>query len=139
VAFKISKTEEKQFADLTAKFEAQIETVRTAVEAYNETMSEARGKVDDELAVLNELRDNVRGFFEDIHSERQGEFEDKSEKWQEGDRGEATRSWLDRLEEIASNVEEEIEMDTVDDLTFDPTGLPIVELIEEGLPIEPEY
>jgi molecular chaperone DnaK (HSP70) len=58
------------------------------------------------LAPLNEKIEEARGFVEDIKNERQEEFDDKSERWQEGERGEAAQEWLQSWENAESELSE---------------------------------
>ena len=70
---------------------------------------------------LNGAVDDLKNWFDTQHDEAQSYFDDQSEKWQEGTRGEQYQKWIDSFEESANvidNVEieapEEIEMPEVD-------------------------
>jgi hypothetical protein len=137
VAFKITKAEQKTIDELVAKFSTARADLELSVATYNETVNEARGKIDDSLAALNEIRDELRGVVEDIHSEKDGEFDDKSDNWKDGDRGSATREWIDGIEEVKDLIEEEITIEPFEELEIDLSE--IEDKLEEGIPSEPEY
>jgi hypothetical protein len=137
MAFKLSKAEQVRIDELVTKFSSARANLELSVATYNETVNEARGKVDDELAVLNEIRDELRGVVEDIHSEKNGDFDDKSENWQDGDRGSATRTWIDAIEEVKDMLDDEIEIEVIDEMVIDLSE--IEDKLEEGISSEPDY
>lgn len=59
-----------------------------------------------------------------MKDDAEGEYDDKSDKWQEGDRGTAAREWIDSFDNIELNdaeIEEpetlnEVESEGLDDL-----------------------
>lgn len=100
------------------------------IEALIEKFDNKKSLVEEALTQLNEVRDELRGVVEDIKDEMQSQYDDKSEKWLEGDRASPTEDWISDLEEVVSCLEDEIEMpDTAD----------IDSMLEEGVPCEPEY
>lgn len=40
-----------------------------------------------------------RNKLDEVYQEFNGDYDDKSEKWQEGEKGEAVKSWLDEMSE----------------------------------------
>lgn len=74
---RLGKEQAQQKEALAAKLEAAATQVQAAIESYN--------------AVLDE----VRTFQEEVTNEAQGYFDDRSEKWQEGEKGEAYQAWVD--------------------------------------------
>ena len=139
MAFKFSADEKKRLDVLIAKFASEADDVEIEVGEYNEGVKELRAKLDERLEKLNEARDELRGFIEDMHSEMDSQYDDKSEKWKEGERGEATRTWIDKLDEIKGEIEDDIEIDKPEEVEFDPSQLRVSEIIDEGFPFEPEY
>ncbi len=137
MAFNIAKKDQKRIEEIIDLLKTQEQAIQTAVFDYNEVVNEARGKVDDELAVLNEIREELRGVIEDIHSEKEGEYDDKSDNWRDGERGEATREWISVIEEFKSELENEIEIEAVEDMVFDISDL--TDKLDEGVPSEPSY
>jgi flagellar biosynthesis chaperone FliJ len=95
VAFKLTKAEDAR----KSEYEAELETLVGGVEdARNELQEKIQALVEEfnekHIQPLNDKLEEVRGFVEDIHSERQSDYDDKSEGWQEGDRGQNAYQWL---------------------------------------------
>ncbi len=64
-------------------------------------MLKATKEVNKHLSLL----EDVKIFFEEMQAARQSSFENKSEKWQEGEKGEEEQNNLDELENIVSEIE----------------------------------
>ena len=94
--------------------------------AFRERLTAQRESVAAEAAKYNEIIEEARAFVTGIGSDMSDAMADKSDKWQEGDRGSATASWIEQLEGI-DFVETEIEENDEN-----------VTALEE-LPEEPEY
>lgn len=75
--FKLTKDETARVEALADMLDSRFQDLCDAVTAYNEAVSEAR-----ELA-------------EEIAQRAADEWGEKSEKWQEGERGEAAHEWVD--------------------------------------------
>ena len=50
--------------------------------------------------------EEIKGTAEDIHSETESDFDSKSEKWQEGEKGEEERTKIDALENLNSSLDD---------------------------------
>lgn len=77
--------------DLFAKLETEREAFAGAVERIKEQIAEAQQEA-------WELLDDAARAAEEYHDER-------SEKWQEGERGQAYAEWRDRLQALAGEME----------------------------------
>ena len=119
MAFKLSKAERaeldsfrdrlaKEHTDLTGTLEEQAEIIEAAYEKIN-------GAIDTYNGVLSD----ARSYIEDIASRAESDFEDKSENWQSGERGEATREWIDSIDNAVS------EMEDLENLMFEALGLEV--------------
>jgi hypothetical protein len=98
MAFKLDKQEiarrDKIFGELTEGRSA----LEDAVSVYNAALEELKAPVLAAVEKYNEAVEEARGFAEDIASQADGEIDDKSEKWQEGERGQAASAWKDEWE-----------------------------------------
>jgi len=99
MAFKLTRSEQNrrdylrdQLIEAKNHLEEEVDAECRAIENAVEAINAAHTR-------YNELVQEAYGFVEDIISEREGEFDYKSERWQEGDRGEAARAWIDSLQE----------------------------------------
>jgi hypothetical protein len=61
------------------------------------------------LDQISEAKEAAREIMDDAASMADEYHDDKSEKWQEGDRGQAYGEWRDRLREIADALAEDVE------------------------------
>jgi len=99
MAFRLTRAEENrrdylrdQLIEAKGLLEEEVDAECRAIENAVEAINAAHTR-------YNEMVQEAHGFIEDIISERENEFDDKSERWQEGDRGQAARSWIDSLQE----------------------------------------
>jgi len=135
MAFKLSKAERteldsfrnrlaKEHTDLAGTLEEQAEIIEAAYEKIN-------GAIDTYNGVLSD----ARSYVEDIASQAESDFEDKSENWQSGERGEATREWIDTVDNAVAELED------VENLTFDRPAPEIADHADviDQLEDEPSY
>jgi hypothetical protein len=106
MAFRITKAEADRREELVKRLEAQWGVVEDSVREYNEAVQSLREPVENALNLYNEIVQEARGFADDIANEHTDAFDDKSERWQDSETGEAVREWVDEwqnvvLEEIA--------------------------------------
>lgn len=62
------------------------------------------------VAAYEEAREEARGILEDAANEAESYYDEKSEKWQEGDRGSAYYEWVQTLRQLADGMAEELEL-----------------------------
>lgn len=134
MAFKLTKAE----LDRKGEIERTItEAVGKAEDGLRELEEAVKKLVDDfNTEYIDPLNDALKAgydFADDIANERQSEYDDKSERWQEGDRGQAAYSWLSQVESARDCCEE---MQSLDAPTFDYTLAEVDDF--ENLPEEME-
>jgi uncharacterized protein YukE len=67
------------------------------------------------VAEFEAARSHLQALAEEIRDDWQGQFDDKSEKWQEGDNGQEAQAIIEALDEIVSQLEDaEITEDPLD-------------------------
>jgi hypothetical protein len=135
MAFKLTRSEESRLELLRDKLADARLTLEAVFNAQSAVIEDAYAEINAALAPYNEIVEEARGFVEDIASEREGEWDDKSERWQESDRGQAARDWFEQWRSAA-----ECEIETIDDLEptvpeFNPVD---VSDLLENLPVEME-
>jgi len=59
----------------------------------------------DAVMDMNAKASEFAQFLDEIIEEKQGEFDEKSEKWQEGEKGEAAKEWIEAFEEVKGELE----------------------------------
>jgi vacuolar-type H+-ATPase subunit I/STV1 len=108
---KASSTEIEAMRSAVADAQAAVET---AVEDFNGAMTVARASLDEAIVNYNEALAELKGRLESEQDAHQQEYDEKSERWQESDRGNAASEWIDAIGNAASALDAELDM----------TGLP---------------
>jgi hypothetical protein len=107
-------------------------------EGYDELdalFAEFREKFEPLVEAINEKRQAAHDVLDDIVREADEYFDDKSEKWQEGDRGVAYEEWKNNLSVERDNLAEEVEIEFPED----PERPDWVALITDGLEEAPNF
>jgi len=91
---KFSKADIERISELRSKLREAADEIVTAYGPLNSEVA----NINTLLEAYNQLLTEANGVIEDIASEVQSEIDDKSEKWQEGDRGQAIIDWQSDLE-----------------------------------------
>jgi len=128
-------TQKQQHAAIVTQLEAAKAALELAVTAINEQLVEDFAAVELAIAKFNEDAANAfaavevardaytdalgaaAAFVEDVRSDAQSYFDDRSEKWQEGEAGEAYQEWLDELDAVhldAAEIDEPAEVELPD-------------------------
>jgi hypothetical protein len=122
MSFALSKTELKELGRLWTEYETAVAALRAADEdavvrinaaavAFREVIDTAVGKID--VSDVNAARDALVDAIDSMVGDFDMEFDERSEKWQEGDNGQEARAWIDALR-AASDEFIEIESPSVD-------------------------
>jgi 2-succinyl-5-enolpyruvyl-6-hydroxy-3-cyclohexene-1-carboxylate synthase len=125
----LSKTEQKEQEAHGAALEAAKGKLEDAISAFNAEMLSLFENVQAATEEYNEVVDQANGWRDDIHNAQEAFFDEKSERWQEGDRGENYSSWAEEwdnaLEQVEVDCPDEIpmpEMDQVETITNLPAA-----------------
>jgi vacuolar-type H+-ATPase subunit H len=116
MAFKLTSKEDARKSDLEAELEQAVGAVEDARNELQEEIAKLIADFNEKhVDPLNAKLEEAHGFVEDIVNERQGEYDDKSERWQEGDRGQSAQSWLQDWETGMNELEamEQVEVPEV--------------------------
>ena len=94
----------------------EVETLQTAareIVSIYEEMDQVRTHAEEELArlvlELGEPMENARGVLEDAANLAEEYYDERSEKWQEGDTGSAYSEWKENLRRLADELGEDVE------------------------------
>lgn len=137
--FKFTKDEKTQIAQSVSDLAEARADLDNASHEYNQAVQDAYAVLEESIGAYNAKLEDARSVLTDIHSQAESDFSDKSEKWQEGDKGTATQEWIDTLSEALDwfndiDMPSEPEELSIDDLI---TGDDPAEVLE-GLASEPE-
>jgi hypothetical protein len=98
--FKLGKEQIAQRDAIAVKIQEQREAVDTAVVAFNDAMTVARNELQAALDIYNEALTEAKAFAEDVAQNWENDFEEKSERWQEGEKGEAVREMIEAWQSV---------------------------------------
>lgn len=119
---KLSKAQLTERDEIVSQMNEAKDSVTTAVDDYNDALSPAREAVSTAVAEFNSAVEKANSFLGELASDAQNYFDERSEKWQEGDAGDQYNSWKEQFE------------DEVEEATFDePAELDLPEGIDEAL------
>jgi hypothetical protein len=134
MAFKADKYTLKTRDTMVLALKEKREEMDAALEAYNAAISPLSADLRTAIDEYNSILFDVRAFVEEFATEMQSEFEERSERWQEGERGEVVSGWISELESQTD----------FEDIDFEePQGIVIdapdhSELLDD-LQLEPEF
>ena len=121
---KLTKNQIAQHTKLSAELHLAHDELEGAITKYNEKVAAAFAELEPVVAALNAKIFDANTFTKEIHDEQQSFFDEKSEKWQEGDAGSTYTDWMNTwevsdLEEVELDIPGELEMSEIDVETFD--------------------
>lgn len=102
--------------EVCTKLQEAFDNLQEGVEAFNDIVNAAWSNLQlGPLNAYNEAISNANEWQSGIVEEIQEYIDSKSEKWQEGDKGQAFVSWKEQYEEEL----ETVELEKPDEVTFD--------------------
>jgi hypothetical protein len=101
MAFKLTNGDIKERDNMIGSVQDKQQTLTEAITKFNDVIEEQKSAVEDCLNDLNGAIFDLRNFIEQKRDEFQGEFDDKSEKWQEGDRARAIADWIGTFDNVS--------------------------------------
>jgi hypothetical protein len=130
MAFKLSKADAERRAAYIESLTDLRGKLEDAISGFNAAVDELKAPVTTILEAYNAELEEARGFIEDIARGADEEIDDKSEKWRDGERGQAATQWKDEYENAdLSNFEITFPEELPGDLPDHPETL-------DGLPEE---
>jgi hypothetical protein len=107
--FKLTKDQITERAALAADLRRQGDALAAAIVAFNTAFGPVAELLTGAAAAYNQSLGSARNFAYAIAEEARGEFDDKSERWQEGDKGTEADAWIQQWEDAS-----------LDDVDFEP-------------------
>lgn len=115
--FKLSKLERERRDEIAAALREHADNIGKLVDAYNAATEEPRAAIEAAVEAYNALLGDATEFAQDIATQADNDISEKSEKWQEGERGQAATQWKDEWEGLSFD---DLDIEMPDELTFDP-------------------
>jgi hypothetical protein len=100
-----TKTDHAQLQGLLEAGRAANAACETAVTAFDDAVAIAWEAVADAIADANDAAAAVTAFLEARVADWEDEFGDRSERWQQSDKGEEARQWIDEWDDFARKLE----------------------------------
>jgi len=102
MAFKLSKSDLSDRENLVAALTMAKTKLEGAIETFNSRMEAEKVLVEEALSIYNDLLDDARQFGESIASMIEEQITEKSDNWQNGEKGQAAEAfrleWSDNLD-----------------------------------------
>ena len=131
MAFKMTKAELTSVEAVKKLIEADYATLELSIDALECARQEAAAQ----LATLEGHRTELFDVLEAVIDRAQGEFNDKSDKWQEGEKAAAATAWIETLTQAKDALEDEVEIELSLD---DSVAMPEIEPDLDEIPTEAE-
>ena len=105
---KISRTQQAEINKAVDALGEAGKALAQAIDSYNEALEPLRVDIEAARDTYNEKIADLKAVYVDIAGEARAYYDDRSQKWQEGEAGEAYSEWVDQLDEPQI---EEIDLD----------------------------
>ncbi len=126
MAFKLTKSQRDQFNSLLSDLGAEKQAIEQAIEKFNSAVEAAFVEVDAAQTDYNAKLNALREFMQEIESDFRTEFDETSDKWKDGERGQRVLQFIDRWDQEAGDLNDldigppdAIEADPLDTESFD--------------------
>ena len=96
---KLSKEQCAQRDEIAGRLRSRFSDLDLAVEAYNSAVEAAWAKVEETKNDYNEAIADANEWQQDVAADIQSYMDDRSEKWLEGEKGQAYESWRSEYEQ----------------------------------------
>ena len=128
---KIKQADLKRIEDARLK----IEEKRAEVEAV---VSEMQSKIDDLVNEAEAAREELRSVLDDLVNEAETYYDERSDKWREGDAGSAYEDWKSQIENARDSVDVELQYQIDESPSFDDWDTVIDAVSDGAIPESPD-
>lgn len=115
MAIKLTAKQAAEYAKLASDVRVARCDLEDSIGSFNEELEKAFSAVQHASVVYNEAADAVRTFLSDLVDGWRDEWNDKSEGWQDGEKGEAASLFINEIEQFADGIEP-VEVDQPDQM-----------------------
>ena len=115
------------------EIKTSLTAAHTAMQNEWPVLEAAIAKYNSLIDAYNAALEDARGFADDCNNAIEEYMSDKSEKWQEGERGQAFEEWRQEFENASFDDIEHIDISDLEPTDDDPEAVETL----EGLPEEP--
>jgi hypothetical protein len=109
----LDKAQQQDKATLVDAIREANSELEVVIDAYNLVLAKEKAKVQEKLAAVNAKVREAKEWAEGIAADMQNYYDEKSENWQEGEKGQNYDSWKTDYENFSPD---DLEIDFPDDL-----------------------
>jgi len=132
MAFKLTKGERASLTDHIETLQEKLHAIREAEEARSMALASLDETVQTAITDYNGALADAKTFVEETAERLRGEYDEKTERWQEGDKGSAANEFIEQWESVDMEDIDESQTVAPDEIVAEhQEGL-------EGLPTETE-
>ena len=91
----LSKADSKRRGQLVAALRGAQSKLEDEISQFNAKLVELHVPVEAAITAYNEVVAEAEGLREDIHSQQESDYDEKGDKWKDGEKGEAFKLWMD--------------------------------------------
>jgi uncharacterized coiled-coil DUF342 family protein len=102
----LTKDHKKQREELISKLDNARGELNSAITDFNNAVESAKEPVTEAWTAYNEIVQEANALLEELASDAQNYFDERSEKWQEGDAGEQYNQWIEQFQEEICEIDE---------------------------------
>lgn len=114
MTFKLTKTEEEQRSAIVEKLRLEASKLEDSVCEFNEALSVARDRLDVARQAYNSILEEARTFVGEVQGRLTDEYDEKSDKWKEGERGTEVEAWIEEWTDATGDTFADVEFDMPD-------------------------
>jgi hypothetical protein len=118
MAFKITKIEAKALAEHRIELARLRERIEDEFRALSAELREIALPLNGLISEYNAALDRTKGFIDGVAEEHRDAYDEKSDRWQEGDRGQAALAFVEEWENVYLSEIEEVEIVAPDEPEF---------------------
>jgi hypothetical protein len=116
MALKLSKAQRAKRDEFVTRLNEASGKISTAVDEFNSALETLKAPIEAAVEAYNEIVVEAKEFTDEIAGDADNEISEKSDTWQEGERGQAAVGWKDEWQSIDLD---EIEVELPDEISFD--------------------
>ena len=116
MTFKIKATDLKRMEDGLNALSRERARLEDAVGVFNNALAAARATLQATVDDYNEKAKAARANIENVHRGFKEAFDERSDDWKDGEKGNAVKEWLDTLESFPENIVDVSLDEFIDDL-----------------------
>jgi polyhydroxyalkanoate synthesis regulator phasin len=116
---KLSKKQLEQRDHFDSRIHDHFDELEAAISTFNEKVAALHAElIVPEVEKLNVTLGEAKEFVDELHSDAENYYNERSEKWQEGDKGQEYNTWFENMSNVGESIEE-VEVPEPTEITLD--------------------